>query len=74
MYILTVVVTENLKDVKTDLMFDRVYFDGKTQNDFVVNAEKRNVQDSRPKVHNGFNQFVQAALLLKFQMADTAGI
>lgn len=44
MYILTVLGTENLKDVNPDLMFDR-----KNQNEFVVNAEKKMYRTVCPK-------------------------
>lgn len=61
-YILAVVGTETFKDVLTDLLVDQVYFAGQTPEEFATNAARRNMPDTVPKVHQGFNQFVQTAL------------
>ncbi|MBP2641734.1 MAG: lipase class 3 [Firmicutes bacterium] len=59
-YIVAIVGTENGKDVKIDLKIDKVYFAGSNFGEFTSNAAKKDVPDTEPKVHKGFNEFVQA--------------
>lgn len=59
-YIVAIVGTENEADIKIDLKVDKVYFTGSTPEEFAANATKKNIPDSEPKVHRGFNEFVQA--------------
>ncbi|MDR3564322.1 MAG: lipase family protein [Negativicutes bacterium] len=66
-FILAVVGTETVKDVLTDLLVDQVYFAGRTTEEFAANAQRKDMPDSAPKVHKGYNQFVQAALAAKGQ-------
>jgi pimeloyl-ACP methyl ester carboxylesterase len=61
-YLFSVVGTENMKDVKTDLRVDKVYFAGKNPEEFLANAQLKNMPNTVPKVHKGFNQYVQAGL------------
>lgn len=61
LYILAIVGTENKADVKADLTVDKVYFAGSSREEFIRNAEKQGIPNSEPKVHRGFNAFVQAA-------------
>lgn len=61
-YMLSVVGTENVKDVKVDLRVSKVYFSGRTPEEFTANSLLRNIPDTAPKVHKGFNQYVQAGL------------
>ncbi|CUH97827.1 hypothetical protein P22_3973 [Propionispora sp. 2/2-37] len=61
LYVLAIVGTENKEDVKADLTIDKVYFAGSSQEEFVRNAEKKDIPNSEPKVHRGFNNFVQSA-------------
>lgn len=61
-YILAVVGTENIRDIKTDLKVDKVYFAGHNPQEFAQNAERKDMADTAPKVHLGFHQYVQAAL------------
>ena len=61
-YLVAIVGTENDRDIKTDLKFDKVYFAGSNEEEFTVNASKKKVPGTEPKVHKGFNQFVQAGL------------
>ncbi len=58
-YLLSVVGTENVKDVKVDLRVSKVYFSGKTLEEFTANSLLKDIPDSFPKVHKGFNQYVQ---------------
>lgn len=58
-YLLSVVGTENVKDVKVDLRVSKVYFSGKTLEEFTANSLRKDIPDSAPKVHKGFNQYVQ---------------
>lgn len=61
-YLAAIVGTENDKDIETDLKFDKVYFAGSNEGEFAANAAKKDVPTTEPKVHRGFNQFVQAGL------------
>lgn len=60
--LVAIVGTENDRDIKTDLKVDKVYFAGSTPEEFVTNAAKQDVPATEPKVHRGFNQFVEAGL------------
>jgi hypothetical protein len=60
-YILAYVGTETNEDIKTDLQVDKVYFAGTNAAEFAVNAAKKDMPDTEPKVHQGFNGFVQAS-------------
>lgn len=59
-YLVAIVGTENQNDIRTDLKVDKVYFAGSTAAEFAVNAARKDISDSEPKVHRGFNEFVQA--------------
>jgi hypothetical protein len=61
-FILAVVGTETVKDVLIDLLVDQVYFAGRTPEEFAANAERKDMPATAPKVHRGYNQFVQTAL------------
>ena len=67
LYLLAVVGTESMKDIKTDLRVDKVYFAGKTPEEFAVCADMQDIPNSAPKVHRGFHQYVQAALTAETQ-------
>jgi len=72
-YILAVVGTETFKDLITDLLVSKVYFAGRTPEEFAANAMRKNIPDSAPKVHQGYNQFVQTALAAESHYSkDTA--
>lgn len=60
-YLLAVAGTETGKDVKSDLRVGKVYYAGKNVKEFLENAEKKDVDNSWPKVHKGFHQVVQTA-------------
>jgi hypothetical protein len=59
-YLIAIVGTENNKDLKTDLKVDKIYFAGSNTEEFTVNANKKDVPNTEPKVHKGFNEFIQA--------------
>ena len=59
-YLVAIVGTENNGDIKTDLKVDKIYFAGSNAEEFAANAAKKDVPDTEPKVHKGFNEFVQA--------------
>lgn len=61
-YILAMAGTETFKDVLTNLLVDKVYFSGKTPEEFAVNAKRKDMPDTAPKVHKGYDRFVQTAL------------
>ncbi|EGO65293.1 lipase family protein [Acetonema longum] len=71
-YILAIVGTENFKNLKVDLRIDMINFAGNFLDELVQNADPRNITDSRPKVHRGFYQFVQTALMGKTPGKPTA--
>jgi len=62
LYLFSVVGTENMKDVKADLRVEKVYFAGKNPEEFLANAQLKDMPNTVPKVHKGFNQYVQAGL------------
>ena len=69
-YMLAIVGTETVKDVKVDLRVDKVYFEGKTPEEFTQNAQLKNIPDTLPKVHRGFHQYVEAAVAAKTVDSD----
>lgn len=72
LYLLAVVGTENLKDVMTNLLVDKVYFAGETPEEFETNAARKDMDNAYPKVHKGYNQYVQEALAA--EVRDGTGI
>lgn len=64
-FILAIVGTETIKDVKVDLKTNKVYFAGRTTEEFAANAAMDGVPDTSPKVHHGFHDYVQAALTVR---------
>jgi hypothetical protein len=61
-YLVAIVGTENDRDIETDLKIDKVYFAGSNAEEFAANAAKKDIPGTEPKVHRGFNQFVQSGL------------
>ncbi|MBP2649363.1 MAG: lipase class 3 [Firmicutes bacterium] len=59
-YLMAIVGTENNNDIKTDIKVDKIYFAGNSTAAFIANANKPNIPDTEPKVHKGFNEFIQA--------------
>lgn len=73
-YLVAIVGTENDKDIETDLKFDKVYFAGGNEEEFAANAAKKDVPGTEPKVHRGFNQFVQAGLSAVLRNSPQVGL
>lgn len=71
-YLLAATGTETLKDVLTDLRFDKVYFAGRTPDELAANIDRKDVPKDAPRVHRGFFQYVQAALAIKERGQDGA--
>lgn len=69
-YILAVAGTENARDVKVDLRSSKVYFAGKTLEEFTVNAARKDVPLDAPRVHEGFNQAAQVLLTAQTAQAN----
>lgn len=69
-YLFAITGTETLKDIKTDLRFDKVYFAGNTPEKLDENAKKENIPNKLPKVHRGFFQYVRAGLMVKAVKED----
>ena len=67
-YILAVAGTENARDVKVDLRANKVYFAGKTLEEFAANAARKDLPPEVPRVHEGFNQ--SSMVLLTAQTAQ----
>ncbi len=61
-YILAFVGTETAKDMKANLKVDKVYFAGRSLEEFAASAAQQGVPPSEPKVHRGFHDFVQTGL------------
>lgn len=59
-YLIAIVGTETKGDIKADLKVSKVYFAGSNPEEFAANAAQRDIPDTEPKVHKGFNEFVQA--------------
>jgi hypothetical protein len=69
-YILAVTGTESMKDVKVDLRTDKVFFAGKTLDEFDAFAKQKDVPATEPKIHLGFHQYTQAILGTRQQGED----
>lgn len=61
-FLIAIVGTETEQDIQTDLRVGKVYFAGSTADECSANAAKPDVPDTLPKVHDGFNRFLQAGL------------
>jgi len=59
-YVMAIVGTETDRDMDLDLQVSKVYFAGRTLEEFAMNAAQDDVPDTMPKVHQGFNKFMQA--------------
>ena len=62
LYLLAVVGTETFKDVMINLLINKVYFAGETPEEFAENAARQDISNAYPKVHKGYNNYVQEAL------------
>ncbi|MBP2654058.1 MAG: lipase class 3 [Firmicutes bacterium] len=69
-YVLAIVGTESIGDIKMDLKVDKIYFAGSSIEECAANAAKKNVSGKEPKVHRGFNEFTQAGLAAKARDAS----
>ena len=69
-YILAVAGTENARDAKVDLRANKVYFAGKTLDEFTENAALKDLGPDVPRVHEGFNQSAQVLLAAKTAQAN----
>ena len=69
-YLLAFVGTETKGDVHFDLQFKKVYFDGNTLDSSITNAQKKDIPDTLPKVHQGFLNFVESGLRAKTKNED----
>lgn len=59
---LAVAGTETDKDVKADLRYGQVHFAGRTFAEFAASAREKELDNTFPKVHQGFNDVTQIAL------------
>lgn len=60
-YIMSFRGTASKKDVRLDKRTGRVLFDGASIDELTQNAEKKDVEETLPKVHKGFMQYALAA-------------
>jgi len=67
LYLLAVVGTETWKDVMLNLLVEKVYFAGTTAEEFEANAARKDVENTYPKVHKGYNRYVQQAIAAEGQ-------
>ena len=70
LYILAVAGTENARDAKLDLRANKVYFAGKTLDEFTANAALKDLGPDVPRVHEGFNQAAQVLLTAQTVLAN----
>ena len=61
-YVLAIVGTETTGDVKMNLQVGKVFFAGTTVSEAASYAALEDIPSSEPKVHKGFNRFVQTGL------------
>lgn len=73
LYLLAVAGTESQKDLRNDLNIGKVYFAGKTAEEFAANAKRRRTDPAEPQVHGGFNEYVQAAFFTPLSDGTVAG-
>lgn len=73
-YIIGVTGTENLQDILLDLNFHKVYFGGRTPEEFIENAAKENLKSSDPMVHSGFNEYTHTAFYKSDQGEKPYGV
>jgi hypothetical protein len=59
-YVVAIVGTENSKDIAIDLKTDKVYFAGQSPEEMAANALLNDIPRDKPKVHRGFNEYIQA--------------
>ena len=71
-YIMAVAGTESFRDAKVDLRTRKVYFAGKTLDEFVANAARKDVPQDAPRAHEGFNQATQLLLTAESAQANDA--
>ena len=69
-YLLAVAGTESFRDVKVDLRANKVYFAGKTLEEFEINAARKDLPPEAPRVHQGFNQVAQVLLMAQTAQAE----
>jgi hypothetical protein len=70
-YLLAIAGTSTLKDLELDLKFNKVYFAGKTAEEFEENSgKKQKLPDQVPMVHQGFHQYTQAVISAEIRIAD----
>ena len=70
-YLLAIAGTTTLKDLELDLKFGKVFFAGKTVEEFEENSEKKpKFPDQVPMVHKGFHQYTQSIFSAEIKIAD----
>lgn len=72
-YILAVTGTESVSDVKVDINFNKVFFGGNNPQQFIKEAEKKNLTSQDPMVHRGFNRYAQTAFFFNENNGKTLG-
>ncbi len=63
-YLLSVAGTENGKDISTDLRWGKVPYGGAGIAEFEAYSKRKDLSAEVPRVHDGFNQYVQVLLSL----------
>ncbi|MDF2501770.1 MAG: lipase class 3 [Anaerosporomusa subterranea] len=73
-YIVAIAGTETTEDIKQNLKVEKVYFAGAAPEEFVANAAKKDVPDTQPKVHRGFNELWQAGPTAKLRKVSDVSL
>ena len=71
-YVVAIVGTETAEDIKLNLKTEKVYFAGGNPEEFAANAAKKEVPEAEPKVHRGFEEYLQAGPAAKLR--NVAGV
>lgn len=71
-YLLAVAGTENVRDAKVDMRAAKVPYAGATLEEFAANAERKDLPQDVPRVHEGFNQVAQLLLSVESTQSNDA--
>ncbi len=71
LYIVAIVGTENSKDVAIDLKTSKVYFAGQSPEEMTANSLLDDIPNDKPKVHRGFNEYIQAGATAELRTQGT---
>lgn len=73
-YLMAIAGTESGKDISTDLRWGKVPYGGNTLAEFAAYSKRKDLTGDVPKVHEGFNQYVQLLLSLSEDDSKDAAV